>query len=133
MAILVLLAAVGFSQVARSRMAAREALALQHLKTIAKGCQLFVAAQHRLPETLAELGPPISTPPYLDASLAQDPAVRQGYQFFYVRQAPGRFFLTANPVQHGATGLRHFLINQSLRVFYTDEDRDANPAVDPRL
>ena len=129
-AIVVMLAAVGLSQVAKSRMVAREQLALQSLKAVTKACRLFFVANQRVPVSLAELGAPHSDPPYLDPGLAQDPAVRQGYWFAYTAAGPREFLLTVNPVEHGTTGIRHFAVDESLRVHYTDEDRDAVPGTD---
>ncbi|MBI3323889.1 MAG: type II secretion system protein [Candidatus Omnitrophica bacterium] len=130
-AIIIMLAAVGFSQVARSRMVAREELALEHMKAISKACQMFFVAHRRFPAKLSELGLPVSDPPYLDLSLTRDPAVRQGYRLTYRRPEPDEFLLKADPIQHGATGIRHFVTDETLHMYYTDEDRDAVPGSDP--
>ncbi len=60
---------------------------------------------------------------------------KQGYQFIYT---PGvgpvirTFTLTANPQSHGVTGGRHYLTDQTMRMYYTDANRDATTG-DPTL
>ncbi len=125
--VMTLLAVFGFNQLARARMAASEQLALNSLRAMAKACQLFVPSNQQYPMSLAELGAPASNPPLLDSTLIGDGTTvfKQGYQFTYRRPATGQFIIHANPKVHGETGAQHFLIDQTMSLYGTTQNRDA--------
>ena len=125
-AIFAMLATVGVIQLLRARMTAQEQFAVTNLRTVAKACQFYFLTNQAYPPDLVTLGPTISTPPYLDPNLAQDPANRQGYQFTYVPNPSFvAFQLRANPITHGVTGNRHYLTDETNTVYYTDLNQDA--------
>lgn len=111
-AIVAMLATVGAFQISRARMAAREQLAITNLRTLAKACHFFFLANGQYPAALTELGSPVSTPPYVDPSLAQATPVKQGYTYTYTRVLPGEFMIQADPQVPGA-GNRCFFVDQT--------------------
>jgi hypothetical protein len=113
----------------RARITANEQLALQSARLISRSCQFFFQVQQQYPAALADLGPGVSNPPYIEDLLLLSGA-KQGYVFAYSRPAPATFQLLINPQAHGTTGARHFYIGEDLKIHGTDEDRDATP-VDP--
>ena len=130
--LLVLVILIGVIQFSRARITAHEEMALLNLRTVFKACQAFLTVNQQYPPNLTILGPAASTPPYLDDSLAQDPAIRQGYQFTYVRLDAHHFTLNVDPVQYGATGIRHFLTNETGTVYYTTLNQPATTS-DPTI
>ncbi len=126
-AVIALLAMVGFNQLARARIVANEQLALHSMRLMAKACQFFVLANQRYPTSLMELGAPTTSPPYLDDSLIGDGTTtsKQGYRFTYTQPATGQFSIHANPQLHQETGTRHFYADQTMSIYATTEDRDA--------
>ena len=130
-AILALLASIGIIQLLRARIVTHEQLALISLRHIAKSCQFYALANGgAFPLNLTTLGPAGSSPPYLDAALAQDPATKQGYTFTYTA-AGGGFTLLADPERPGVTGVRHFYADQAL-IIHVNESGPAS-AADPVL
>ena len=123
--VVLLLGWFGMTQVRGARREVREELAAQHVRDIAKACALYRQAHDDYPANLRTLGPPESDPPYLPLSLAQESASVQGYRFAYTRPQPQAFMLRADPVQHGVSGVRHFVADQTIAVHATTENRDA--------
>lgn len=124
--LLIAVAVVGLlaaRQVVRARRVVREELALQNLRTLGTGCRFYARATQQMPDTLARLV--VEDPPYVPAALAGAEPVKQGYAFRYTRSTPSRFRIWADPVEHGATGSRHFVIDETLTVHATLEDRQA--------
>ena len=132
-AIFVIIAAIGITQLLRARIVTNEQLALTSLRLLSKSSQFFFLARQAYPASLAELGPPTSNPAYVDdtALLA---GAKQGYQFVYAAPGPGpvltTFTLLGNPLTHGSTGVRHFFVDQTMVIHATEQDRDAT-AADP--
>ncbi|MBI3996729.1 MAG: hypothetical protein HY352_03645 [Candidatus Omnitrophica bacterium] len=132
--LVMLLATIAIVQVQRARMATNEQLALTNLRLLAKSAQFFYLSNQTVyPTDLTALGQPTSNPPYVaDASLLVVSPLKQGYQFTYSRLTPTTFTLLADPIAYGSTGNRHYLTDQTMDVYYTDSDRNANTA-DPTL
>ena len=116
-AILGMLASVAVIQLLRARMVTHEQLALISMRQIAKSCQFYYLTNGLYPPDLITLGPSVSNPPYLDATLAQDPATKQGYVFTYTQGGGGASFaLLANPQTPGVTGSRYFYVDQGAAI-----------------
>ena len=126
----VLLATIALIQLNRARIVTQEQIALSSLRVVARACQFYYLVNGRYPNDLATLGPGVSNPPYLDATLAQDPATKQGYQFTYTQLTESSFDLRADPAPGGPGG-RHFFIDQSHTV-HVNPDAPAT-ASDPVL
>ena len=126
-AIFSLLAMVGLQQLTRMRITTNEQLALVSLRLIAKSCHWFNTVNQRYPLTLAELGSPGSSPPYIEDAMLLSGA-KQGYVFAYTPEAgptPAAFALNVNPQVHGQTGERHVLVDETLTVYFTKLDLNA--------
>lgn len=67
----------------------------------------------------------------VDPTFLQDPAVRNGYQFRYIRTGQGSYQLTATPLQF-AEGSQSFFTDESAVIRVTRESRPAT-ADDPPL
>ena len=67
----------------------------------------------------------------LDPAFLQEPAIKNGYEFHYVRSGPDHYQTTATPVQPGE-GLPSFFTDESCVIRSTLEARPAN-ANDPPL
>ena len=129
--ILGMLFVFGMGQLGRVRITTNEQLALSSVGVISKACQLYAVVNGTYPPNLVSLGPMASNPAYIDARLAHDPATKQGYIFTFTGGGAS-FTLRANPVRHGATGFRHFYMDQGFVVHATSQNRDAvssDPAV----
>ena len=128
--IIAMLMTVGIQQVLRARITGNEQVALSDLWLTAQSCHFFSLVRGRYPTAVSELTTPASDPPYLtDPSLLS--GQKTGYQFAYTPEPagnPSAFTLTANPVIHGVTGVRHFVADQTLAIHATSEDRDATSA-----
>jgi len=125
LAVIALVAMFGIRQVTRARMAVREELALNHLRTIAAACALYQRATQHVPVDLTALGPSGGEPPYLDEQLAQPSLTLQGYRISYARTDATSFTLHADPVRHGVTGRRHFVTDERREVHTTELNRPA--------
>lgn len=132
-AILAMVASLGVLPVLRARITAQEHAALNEMRQIAKACQSYLAVNQAYPSGLQQLALPAANPPYLNESLVGDGTTltKQGYTFAYAQPNPDEpgstatFRILANPVTHGVTGERHFIINQTMATYATAEDRDA--------
>ena len=131
--IIAVLLAVGISQLSRARITTNEQLALNSVRVIGKACHFYYVVNSRYPTNLATLGPTVSVPSYIDSTLAQDPATKQGYTFTYASGGGGATFtLLANPVTHAATGVRHFFVDQEFVIHTTSLNQNAS-ATDPAI
>ncbi|MFP6582521.1 MAG: prepilin-type N-terminal cleavage/methylation domain-containing protein [Candidatus Hydrogenedentota bacterium] len=121
-AIIAIIAAIAIPNMIRARMAANEANAIGGLRTISTGeIQYRAAMEGPLVGgvapfgTLSALGS--TAPPFLDALLGQNNAIKSGYQYNVVVVAPA----PANPPAFGATagrlgprsGSRSFFVDES--------------------
>lgn len=113
MAIITVLAAVAIPGFLRARSTTNESAAVEVLHTLVVALENYQAAQTppAYPPTLATLGG--GALPYVDATLASDPAQRQGYTFAYQQVSTSQYVLTAAPVTPGVTGNRTFETNES--------------------
>ena len=132
-AILAMLLAVAIHQLARARVTTNEQLALNSVRVISKAGHAYFIVNGKYPPTLVTLGPTVSIPSYLDATLAKDPATKQGYIFtFTVGGGGASFRLLADPVTYEATGTRHFYVDQGFVIHATLQDKNATSS-DPSV
>src|ERR1044071_5822219 len=61
----------------------------------------------------------------IDNAFLQEPAIKNGYEFHYVRSGPDHYQITATPVQPGE-GLPSFFTDESCVIRSTSEGRAAN-------
>jgi type IV pilus assembly protein PilA len=79
----------------------------------------------------------------VDRSFAENPVIRDGYEFHYTMIDPGaahkegetaaegRYRITATPVEFGKTGSKSFFTDQSCVIRSTNESREANENDEP--
>jgi hypothetical protein len=130
-------------QWAQAELETREAEAIAALRKLADAAETYRRAFGKLPETLAQLGPP---PPegispaaagLVDAELAA--GKKGGYVFQYLflpakgEGAEARFELTAAPAEYGKTGRRSFFLDSSATLRGGDKMGAAATAADPRI
>jgi hypothetical protein len=101
-----------------AEMESTERGAVETLKKIADAVEAYRRKYARLPESLANLGPPLHGPAngeaagFLDSDLAT--GMKNGYAYRYVivgastLGAPAKYELAATPLQYGRTGRRSF-------------------------
>lgn len=113
MAIITMLAAAAIPGFLRARSNSNEAAALSVLHTLIVAVENYRASQTppAYPPNLTTLGS--GNLPYVDTTLAQDPAQRQGYTFTYHQASNTQYTLTAVPVTPGVTGNRTFNTDES--------------------
>lgn len=116
--------------------------AIDNLQGIAQAISTYQNAFGKLPDTLAELGPPKqggvspSAAKLLDASLASGKS--NGYEFRYRvitgadSEAPS-FEIAAIPAQYGKTGNRSFLFDKDGKIHAADKKGAIATADDPIL
>ena len=130
--LMALLATAGIIQVKRAQMDARAQIALGHLRTISTACRYYFVAFKRYPPSLEILGK--ATPPLLDAEMAVDPLIRQGYAFVYQPQRAWQgYTVIARPTDYGVTGIRAYMADERGMMHYTDEDRSVDMMSDPSV
>jgi type IV pilus assembly protein PilA len=131
-AIILIIAAIAIPNLLRSRMAANEASAVGSLRTINTAAVTYSSTYgNGFPPSLQALGPPAGGGmPTCDAAGLIDNVLatgqKSGYQFTYTGAnpvpqaapncgAPGfnTYSLTADPINPGTTGIRHFYTDQS--------------------
>lgn len=112
MAVIITLAAIAIPRFLRARFAANESAALATTRVYSTQLENYRSAQTppAYPPDLTSLGS--SDPPYVDDTLGQDPATRQGYTYTYAQISEAQYALTAQPELEGVSGVR---------VFYVDE------------
>jgi len=130
-------------QAENSEIEAQEAAAIAALRKIAEAILTYRRAFGRMPETLAQLGPPpkggISPDAagLLDAELAA--GSKGGYVFRSVILSPSeeatepRFNLAATPAQYSKTGRRSFFLDASGVLRGGDKQGTVATAQDPRI
>ena len=132
--IVALLASMAIVQLLRARIVTNELVALTSLRLIAKSCNSYFLERQAYPAALADLGPPTSDPPYFtDPHLLA--GAKGGYTFTYTLAPagdPSTFIVLANPQTYGITGVRHFWVDQTVTIRFTQENRDATGS-DPIL
>lgn len=117
---ILIIAAIAIPNLLRSKMAANEASAVGSLRTVNVACVTYAARfQNGYPESLANLGP--GQPPssaaadFIDSALAS--GRKSGYMFSYtprtINGPVSGYFLTADPISPGSTGVRHFFVDET--------------------
>lgn len=120
-----------------------EEAAIESLKSIAEAVETYRHRYTRLPESLANLAPPLHGAPTADAAglLDSDLAsgMKNGYSFRIVivgasdLGAPAKFALAATPLTYGRTGHRSFFRDASGTLRGADHHGSVGAETDPRL
>ena len=119
-----IIAAIAIPNLLRAKMAANEASAVGSLRSYSYAMGAYAAKCPKVgfPQSLANLGPgrgDCARAQLLDNSLGTGTPVKSGYVFHYVAGGPDNlgqttsFVITADPINQGATGLRHFYVDQT--------------------
>lgn len=120
-----------------------EQAAIDSLKTIADAIESYRRKYTRLPQSLADLAPPLqgaassSAAGLLDSDLAA--GLKNGYSFRYVvvgasvLGAPAKFQLAATPVTYARTGHRSFFRDAEGTLRGADRHGAVGSETDPRL
>jgi type IV pilus assembly protein PilA len=120
--VILILAAIAIPNLLRAKMAANEASAVGSLRSYSYAAGVYAAKCPAIgfPKSLANLGPgrgDCERAALLDGSLGTSEPVKSGYAFHYavletdhLGQATS-FSITAEPVNQGATGMRHFYVD----------------------
>ena len=124
--IVLIIAAIAIPNVLRLRVAANEANAIHELWRVESARGSYYARYKHFPLTLQSLGPPADGGPVSSdaAGLINGRLVsgsERGYVFRYEANpnfAKDKFTLNADPVSDGATGIRHFFVDQNGLVRY---------------
>ena len=139
-AIILIIAAIAIPNLLKSRMAANESSAAANIKTMGTALATYTSVYGNCgyPDSLTRLGPgpaPTSTTAgLLDAVMANDTFVKQGYTYTYVLTngvgdcagAPGADFeIESKPAVPNKTGVRGFFMESSM-VIRADTDGDAD-------
>jgi type II secretory pathway pseudopilin PulG len=122
--LILIIAAIAIPNLLRSKMAANEASAVGSLRTINTACVTYSTIYGGFPPSLDALGgegsgaaPSAASAQLIDSALMS--GVKSGYFFYY---SPGSkdtsgnivaYAVTADPLTHGGTGIRHFFTDQS--------------------
>ncbi len=121
---------------------ATERGALEALRAIADAVEIFRRKFTRLPESLANLGPPLHGPAnaqaadLLDSGLAT--GMKNGYAFRYVIAgasnlgAPAKYELAATPLRYGRTGKLSFFRDSNGSFHVADHNGAVGSASDPK-
>jgi type IV pilus assembly protein PilA len=122
---ILIIAAIAIPNLLRSKMAANEASALGSLRRINTACVEYSTLYGGFPPTLAALGGAdnLAADPSPKAAKLIDSTLQTGWKYGYVfYYAPGTrdtsgnivaYTVTADPITHGSTGIRHFFTDQT--------------------
>jgi hypothetical protein len=117
--------------------------AIEALKKVADAVEAFRRKYSRLPESLANLGPPLhgaangEAAGLLDSDLAT--GMKNGYTFRYVivgastLGAPAKYQLAATPLQYGRTGRRSFFRDANGGLHGADRQGAIGNELDPKV
>lgn len=118
-----LLVAISVPNLMRSRMAANEASAVGSLRILNTAAVTYLGTYGHYPPSLKSLGPSPSGSASEAAADLVDPflagGLKSGYRFIYFivpaegRDSRGGYTITADPVQPGAGGIRHFSTDET--------------------
>lgn len=130
--VVLIIAAIAIPNLLRAKMAANEASAVGSMRTIVTAAVTYSSTYNKgFPTDLASMGPPSGTSAdsnsadLLDEQLAS--GSRHGYLFTYRAGStsgngvPDVFQLNADPISPGASGVRHFFVDQT-GVFRCNEN-----------
>jgi hypothetical protein len=117
--------------------------ALEALRAIADAVEIYRKKFTRLPESLANLGPPVRGSANADAADLLDSAfatgMKNGYAFRYVIAgasnlgAPAKFELAATPLRYGRTGKLSFFRDSNGGFHAADRNGTIGSASDPKV
>jgi hypothetical protein len=120
-----------------------EQAAIESLKSIAEAVETYRKKYLRLPESLANLGPPLhgaatgESAGLIDSELST--GMKNGYSFRYVivgasgLGAPAKYELAATPLMYGRTGHRSFFRDENGTLRAADRQGTVGSAADPKL
>ena len=126
-----------------AEMEATERGAIEALKKIAEAVEAYRNKNSRLPESLANLGPPLHGPAnaaaagLLDSDLAT--GMKNGYAFRYVivgastLGAPAKYELAATPLRYGRTGRKSFFRDSNGGLHAADRQGAVGSETDPKV
>jgi hypothetical protein len=117
--------------------------ALEALRAIADAVEIYRKKFTRLPESLANLGPPVHGSANADTADLLDPALatgmKNGYAFRYVIAgasnlgAPAKYELAATPLRYGRTGKLSFFRDSNGSFHAADRNGAVGSASDPKV
>jgi hypothetical protein len=117
--------------------------AIESVNKVAAAVEIYRSKYLRLPESLANLGPPLhgaangEAAGLLDSDLAN--GIKNGYNIRYAilgastLGAPAKYELSATPLQYGRTGRRSFLRDSNGALHGTDRRGAVGSATDPKV
>ncbi len=127
----------------RASLDSNEREALETLKSLAQAVETYRRTYTRLPESLAQLGPPAKGPASAkEAGLAGAElaaGAQSGYTFRYVIAgasdvgAPAKYELAATPQVYGTTGRRSFFRDASGILHAADRQGAVGSEADPKI
>jgi hypothetical protein len=122
---------------------ATERGAIEALKAIADNIEVYRKKYTRLPESLANLGPPLHGAPNAEAAGLVDSdfatGMKNGYAYRYVivgastLGAPAKYQLAATPLQYGRTGVRSFFRDANGGLHGADHQGAVGSEADPKV
>jgi len=117
--------------------------AIEALKAMADNIEVYRKKYARLPESLANLGPPVHGAPNADAAGLVDSefatGIKNGYAYRYVivgasnLGAPAKYQLAATPLQYGRTGVRSFFRDANGGLHGADHQGAIGSEADPKV
>jgi hypothetical protein len=117
--------------------------AIEAVKAIADAVEAYRRKYARLPDSLANLGPPLHGSPNGDAADLLDSDIatgmKNGYAFRYVivgastLGAPAKYQLAATPLRYGRTGQRSFFRDANGGLHGTDRQGAIGKETDPKI
>src|ERR1700687_620567 len=126
-----------------AEMESTERDAIEALKKVSAAVETYRNKYLRLPESLANLGPPLhgvangESAGFLDSDLAN--GMKNGYAIRYVivgastLGAPAKYELAATPLQYGRTGRRSFFRDSNGAVHAADRGGAVGSEADPKV
>ena len=123
-AIVIVLIVIAVPNFLRSRVTANETAAINSLRSINNGCQLYNFNYETYPQSLSDLVVPASNPPYIDSNLAS--GNKQGYEFVYSLVDNSHFTVNANSVFSGLLKGRYFYMDE-VGVIHVNSQNQAGP------
>ncbi len=122
--IVLILLVIAIPSYLRSRLIAIENMAVSNSLAIHNACQLYIINNESYPQSLSDMIPPASNPPYIESTLAA--GKKQGYQFTYTYVDDSHFTLRAEPVSTGLLSAKFFYVNETGAV-HVKEGSSAGP------
>lgn len=117
--------------------------AIESMKAMADAVESYRKKFARLPESLANLGPPLHGSPNADAAGLLDSdfatGMKNGYAYRYVivgastLGAPAKYQLAATPLQYGRTGQRSFFRDANGVLHGADHQGAIGTEADPKI